>query len=474
MPMAPLTDEMKTWLVDNDWAVETWTDAELWEKAIADAAVDGSLPAETFKQLMQIEDDLMPDPTTVFGGNKAHGNGSGLDVDIRVKAPSEQYCEKRYAAKNRFGQEVWDPINRRQALTLSEGAKARHGVLLKHLANRSGLVSCPLSEHEKGLLAEMAEKATWAGDVNGEHYDAINSPAMTKALIDDATSGGLEIAPIEFDDDLITFPLLYGELYPQVEIKQVDRGRRIEGASITTPTMSWGGIDDTAIPLFTTTSMVAPIDTTIFRVEGALEVGRDLLGDSPVNIGNELTALVGMRLQAELDEVIAAGDGTTQPEGLFTKSGVSTVTPDNTTTGPPTLDDYLDLMFAVAKQYRKQNLRPCFVSNDTTYQRSKAIRVDPAATPTDQRPVMSPLTQVNDYRNLGWPHKVENNIGNSTAGFFALGKYRLYRRAGMTMRFVEGGKDLARRNMLLLVYMSRWGGQLMDASAGAKWTNGQS
>src|SRR5690606_34534311 len=135
--------------------------------------------------------------------------------------------------------------------------------------------------------------------------------------------------------------------------KPVPRGRRIEGASISTPTMSWGGADNSTIDLFDTTAMVRAIDTTIFAIDGAVEVGRDFLSDSPIAVGETLTGLVGERLMNELDKVIANGNGSTQPEGLFQASGVSTISPDNTSSGPPTLDDYLDLLFGVAKQYRK-------------------------------------------------------------------------------------------------------------------------
>ncbi|MCA9109887.1 MAG: phage major capsid protein, partial [Planctomycetaceae bacterium] len=262
---------------------------------------------------------------------------------------------------------------------------------------------------------------------------------------------------------------------PAVDIKPVPRGRRIEGASISTPTMAWGGGDGTSITPFTTTSMVAAIDTTIFTVDGAIEIGRDFLSDSAIDVGATLTALVGDRLMNELDKKIANGNGTTEIEGLFQKSGVATATPDNTTTGPPTLDDYYDLLFGVAKQYRKPAYNCAFVSNDTSFRRTRGIKIDVGT--TDQRAALAPNMDAsffNTYSTLGWPHKIENNLANGYAGFFALKKYRLYRRLGMEMRFIDGGTTLAKANTILLVYRARYGGQLMDANAGIKWTNGQS
>lgn len=471
--MIHITPGLKRWLVHNNFAVESALDNDdaygdsFWQQTAARAmmADNNPLTGDKLEELTKMK-TTSPDPAKVF----AQGND---DPHIRVKNPSERYDETRVVAKSaKTGRPVFDPVYQRNVAEMSEASKARAGVLFKHIASRSRLFNYSLDEHEKAMLGEMMERQAWAGNVNGEYYEHIGG-GRVKALIDDNTSGGLEIVPIEFDSDIITFPLLHGELFPEVDLKPVPRGRRIEGASINTPTMSWGGGDDTSITPFTTTSMVAAIDTTIFTIDGAIEVGRDAIADSPVEVGTTLTGLVGERLMNSLDAVVANGDGTTQPEGIFQKSGVSTVNTDNGNTGPPTLADYQSLMFTVGKQYRKEAYRPRFVTNDTSYQRSKSIRVDDGGS-TDQRPVMSPLTQINDYVTLGWGHRVENNLANTVAAFVAMMKYRLYRRLGIDIRFVEGGRTLALKNEVLMVYRARFGGQLMDANACAKWTDGQS
>ena len=74
---------------------------------------------------------------------------------------------------------------------------------------------------------------------------------------------------------------------------------------------------------------VFPINTSIFTVTAAIEVGRDFLADTPADIGRILVELIGQRMAAELDDVVANGDGTTQPEGIFTAAGLGTATADN-------------------------------------------------------------------------------------------------------------------------------------------------
>ncbi|MEQ8790251.1 MAG: phage major capsid protein [Pirellulaceae bacterium] len=416
-----------------------------------------------------------PDPNKVFGQGDA--------PYVRVKNPGERYCEKRYEARHRkTGEVVVDPIYQRPCATMSEGAKARHGVLFKHLARKAGILREPATEHESALLTEMVEKGAWCGRIgpeseNASYFDYIGGHRNIKALIDDATSGGLEITPIEFDSDVITFPLLTGELFPNVDLRPVPRGRRIEGASITTPTMQWGGQDDAAMDLFNTNDMVAAIDTTIFAVDGSILIGKDFLSDSPVEVGNVLTALVGERLAQTLDAVVANGNGTTQPTGIFQAAGVSTVNTDNSASGPPSLADYIELLFSLGKQYRTPSNRVCFVSNDTSYQRSRSIRVDPQSSTTDQRPVLTggDTTSFQNYMTLGLPHKVENNnIANTQAAVIAFMKYRMYRRLGLEINFDDRGATLRRANEVLMTYRARFGGKLMDASAMAKWTDGQS
>ena len=395
---------------------------------------------------------------------------------IRSKDPSEAYSEKRAVGTHvKSGQPIFNPLTGNNATWPSEKDNAKAGVLLKHLGQRSGLFpSVTLPEHERSLLDEMASADAWAGRVGDDHYDHIPGGSRVKALIDDATSGGLEITPIFFDDQLISFPLLTGELLPKVDLRDIPRGRRIEGGSVGNPTISWGQGDDTEVALFNTASLVAALDSTVFGCAVAVEVGRDFLSDSGANVGQILTANIGQRMAAELDGVIASGNGTTQPEGIFTAAGITTINSDNGAGGPPTLNDYISLLFSIGKQYRNQTFAPTFLTNDTSFQRSRSIAIDTAAPTTDQRPALAPLTAINTYSTLGWPHAVQNDLSNRNCAFGALRKYRLYRRLGMEVQWVQGGKELARNNLVLLVVRARYAGRVMDGNAFAKWEDGQS
>lgn len=476
-----LTDKLIDWLVDQKHCTADAT-ASTYKSKTAALVLSGELTGDKFAELSTTEDDIKADRLRHKGNkmSKADALFAGRNgTQITVKGAGSQYNATKSAVKNRLGHDLIDPTTQRQCMTQSELEKAQAGVMFKHLANRCGVTNNPLSEHERELLDQLAIESDWCGKMAGEFIDHVQGSKGIKALIDDSLSGGLEITPISFDDNVITFPLLNGELFPYVDLQPVPRGRRIEGASIQSPTMSWGGGDTQDINLFTTTAMVSALDTTIMVVDGCIEIGRDFLSDSPINVGNVLTGLVGERLQAELDKKVANGNGTTEPEGIFTASGLTTISVDHSGTGPMTLNDLYSLFFSVGKQYRTAANNLCFISNDLVYQRSRAVKIDANSPSTDQRPVLDPMNNqfggslVNSYSALGFPWRVQNDIANAKCAIVALKKYRMYRRLGLDMRFETAGKTLARANTVLLIFRARFGGRIMDANAAAKWTSGQ-
>lgn len=429
-----------------------------WAESLGEPSQQQTEPSER-KDTTMTTTANNPNPATILGGQP------------RVKAPSERYKSTKVAGKHaRTGLAVCNEKNV-EVMLPSELEYAKAGVFFKKLAQKSGLFGVTIDEHERDLFAEMVEKDAWCGMFGGQYEPSLTGERV-KMLLNDAISGGVEINPVWFDDAVITFPLLHSELYPFVDNRPVPRGASIEGASVGNPTVTWGTPEGTDIGIFDTADLVNPIDSTIHPVSVALEVGRDLMADAPVDIGQTLLQNIGQRTLSALDNVIAVGNGVTQPEGVFTASGISSVNSDNDNAGPPTLTDYEALLFAVAKQYRNQAMRCAFLSNDVTYRRSRGITVDPTNPTTDQRRVLGMDYQ--SYTTLEFPHRIQNDIPNTQIAFGALSKYRLYRRAGFENRFVDGGKELARRNTVLLVVRGRFGGKVVDASAFAKMVDAQS
>ncbi|MGE3314000.1 MAG: phage major capsid protein [Planctomycetaceae bacterium] len=380
------------------------------------------------------------------------------DDEVRIKRPSERYSTTKSVGRHaRTGQPV--RYQGRDVELLSQMETAKAGAFFKYLGSRSG-INVNLTEHERSLLEEMIQKDSWCGKVGTEWQTGIQGDRV-KALLNDATSGGREIAPEWFDDALVSYPLLHSEILPEVDLRDVPRSNSVEGAAVGNPSVTWGTAEGTAISLFNTNNLVSELNTAIHPVAVAIEVGNDFLSDAAVNVGDMLLTNIGQRMLQELDRVIVAGNGTSEPQGIVNASGIVDITAENPTTGPLTYDDALNLSFGIAKQYRAPGYRPGFIMTDTTYKRFLAIATGVTG---DKRPLFG--MNVKSYELVEYPVRIEQTgLDNNQILFGALKKYRLYRRHGVESRFTSEGQTLTLKNTSLLYVRGRFGGRVMDANA---------
>ncbi len=411
------------------------------------------------------------------------------DVDARVKSAAEQYDSTKgvmlYPATTKAGKVhpfAGKPVvnyveHGRTIDNPSQLDKAVAGTWAKFLcasAWKGGSRSLgyqALPEHDKSLLHYALDKMDWSGSSDGGNVADIRSQKLTlsqqKALIDDSTSGGLEAAPIVFDDQVISTPLLFGELFPLVSTRPLTRGRRVEGVSVGQVTGSWGGVDDTAISLFNTASYVSAFNTTIYRWEGCLRIGLDFLSDTPIDFGQQVTGQYGRALLNDLDDVVATGNGTTQPEGVMNKSGATSVAWGGTTS----IGNYESLLFSVTKAEHPSDVAASavFCGTETSYARAKAIPVGAA---DGRRLFGDGAMGTGGYRNyqlMDRPYKINTSMTNAQVFYAVLARYRMYIREGLTIRTSTEGDTLIRNNEMLMVAMARYGGQ-MERGACAAYT----
>ena len=440
------------------------------------------------KMMSPLEKMLLGRGVAIF-----ESNDDEKDFNIRVKEAADQYATTKsamvYPKTDKHdqphifaGQQVKDYSDYgRQIDTASERDLAVCGAFAKFFCQSRILKSKnaafnQLRQHDRELLLYALQNEKWSGRINelNEDWADVSNRKLTdleqKALIDDATSGGLEAAPIVFDDRIIETPLLYGELFPLVNRIPLDRGRRVEGVATGTVTGSWGGIDATAISLFTTTSYVSAFDTTIFRWQGSVQIGRDFLSDTPIDFGAHFTRQYGERLLEDLDDVIATGNGTTQPEGVMTKSGTTSVTFSGTTS----IGNYESLRFGVDKNEHKANLvkTAVFCGNETSYQRVMALPVGSS----DARRLFGEgkvggTDSYDDYMIMNRKYAINESMANTKLFYAILGRYRMYVRRGLTVQTSTDGDTLLRNNALLIVVSARYGGQLERGGVAAVTTD---
>lgn len=531
--MLVITPELRKHMVEKFSVAADASDEDI-RKSVGDKIVAGELSLDTVKELttpkasdaetkvasmieasvqkalagLNLGNSQAQQPAAPSAGNapagtgaKAYGSASGSDDagsfnasydQVRVKSVVEQFnhnpttatwdkSSNQFLAKSFGGRDCASfieglPYNLDMP---TERSKAIAGAWMKHLAIRSMGGNVPshlkLTELDRSLINFAANECKFTGEVGGVEYtgEKLANPLHIKAVLDDSTSGGLEAVPIEFDAAIILTPLLTGELYPLVSQTVVTR-RRIEAAKIGNPTMTWGTDSGTAIGLFDTDAFISAFDNTIHTVSGAMEIGIDFLADSPVAVGQVIVQRYGQVFLKEMDYVIAMGDGTSQPEGLFTASGTATVTPSSAGNAP-TVGDYEGLMFGVNKAFRQEagippNSRAVFIGNDTSYSRARGIPVDSS---NDARRIFGIENEM-DYRLFNYRYAIQNSLSNVKYGYFCLNRYRLYRRQGLEVQVVSGTDwTLARQNKQGIVVRGRFGGALDHSGAGAKITAGQ-
>lgn len=430
----------------------------------------------------------------ILAGASAAGASGGDSDRIRVKSVAERYNDTRTALtwqeskvehiKSAFGHRQVELFSGTpEAIRFDKPTdlqKAIAGAWFKKKANAAYMAAhlpiphgFKMTEEDRQLCEYAVHECKFTGPINYEGGDRAEAwysnkglnEVHRKALLDDATSGGLEAVPIEFDSMLILTPLLEGELFPLVDVIPVGR-RRIEAAAMANPTVSWGVAEGTAITPFTTTSMVTAFDNTIWPMTGAIEVGNDFLADSPLNIGGQIVGAYGRAFRKELDDVIAYGNGTSQPTGVFTTSGLTTVSSAGGAGTDPQVGDYESLMKSVPKEFRQEaGPRAVYLANDTSYFRARGIAVGAS----DQRRVFG--MDHKNYTIFDTPYKVNGDIVNARIAFVCLNRYRLYRRSGLEVVIDSTGKTNRLANQTLIVIRARFGGNLDHASAAAKITD---
>jgi HK97 family phage major capsid protein len=182
--------------------------------------------------------------------------------------------------------------------------------------------------------------------------------------------------------------------------------------------------------------------------------------DSPVNIGQKLTEEYGKALLTWLDEQIQIGDGTTEPQGVFNASGITSVAGGAVAL---TIAKYMDLIAAVPYQYR-QGVPPasrCFGGTDTSYWRARALAAGAGGVNQDY------VDQGHDsYTLLKVPYAIAGSWQtNAKISYGCYGRYRMYQGLGATPFVETKGYTLVRANQTLFGIRARFGGQVEDPAA---------
>ena len=418
-------------------------------------------------------DPAAPSAAAVFEKAAKPTAGNAEDVHIRVKAAVERYDDTRSGAVYKSGPMKQSPIayNGRPLNHPTERKNKMVATWVKFLAHNAGYIDTPLTEHEQDIIRHILNTETFYQDksvagvrLTKSFADEIFTKGMNGSrykadLINDSGSGGQQAVPEFFDEEVIILPVLEGELAPFVTMKDMPRGSEVQGFTMGNITFAAANTEGSAVSLFDATSFIADYSPSVYRAAGFIQVGRNFLQDAVPGLADEIRSSYTRQHNSWLDRVVAAGNGTTEPQGIMTASGTTDVPSQGNTDGPVSILDAINLIFGVTAPYRRAynrvNLR--FGMTETSYKRFRSIQVGSA----DARLVFGNNLGADAPELLSYPVGYEvNGLTNKDAFFSQLGGYWLYRRQGLRLIFEDRGSTLVRANTVLIGADMRYAGQL--------------
>lgn len=444
--------------------------AQTLEKAkpVAEIPAGAEMPKNPAKSLP----DNPADPRTLLMQGGPTGDG------IRVKKASDCYDGTKSAAVWQKSQDSGEYAKDRPAFIWegngsgvaapryidnpSRKEKAKMNAVFKHkLRGIPGMKDhVRMTEHEMELVKEAVHEDRWVGTLHKEeHYTGSRmlKDYDVKAVLDESgASVGAEAVPEYFDDAIIRTPLLSGELFPYVEVVPMARGSSVDGVKIGTPTFV-STAEGSAITPFSTTAFNTAFDTTIFPASVVFEWGLDFEADAVDGYIQQVIQQIGEESKRWLDEQIAIGDGTTEPQGIFVATNTAVSAIGTHTFSSFTYADIVNLAFGINKAHRNAfgGSFTRFVMNDPQY---KSLLQIATGVTGDTRAIFGMAWK--SYMLGDYPVSVQNNISNGNLGLCNLRGYRMYRRQGLQFLQDETGRTNRLAHTKLLMGRMRWGGQL--------------
>lgn len=508
--MLIITKELRKHAVANWGLKETATDGEIRRHAVGLV----SKKELTHAQLKGIASGKSDSPTKPKGGAAGAGGTATKDAEkpegksaddvkgvelfkstpsthIRVKGVEEQFKNtketivypKHHSNTGKEHPRAGQPVFMDGTFeSQSQLDKAIAGVVVK-AALQTKLQNSDMrrwhrwTELDQQLWDYAIREKGWVGklkcDSNGEGGISLIGNKLTefeqKTLIADTVSGGLFAVPAAFDDAIVLYPLLYGEVFPHLNLIDV-RSNRVQGAAMSRPTFTSGVVEGTGVQPFDTAGFIQAFDTAVYNAQGGMEIGKDFEDDSPVAIGETVVRMFGEASQVWLDRVASYGNGVSEPQGMLRASGLTLVNSAFGAGGPMTVNDYQALYFAMTKAFRTMpGAYLSYLSNDGCYRNGRYIQIGT----DDQRRVLGmdwesyTIGEKNAYA-------VQNDIPDGVMGFFNMKLYRMYRRLGTQITVDDTGYQLRTRNTRLITARMRFGGRLEQSGAGAVMLDAQS
>ena len=273
--------------------------------------------------------------------------------------------------------------------------------------------------------------------------------AAVKALSEGTVTAGGYLVPDDFRAEVVMRTNELSVLHPRAFRFRTSLASVKLPSLATDVEMSWDEAENAALD--ESDAVFGQTSFTIHRMNAITYSSRELLADAAVDLVDLLTQIFADAVSRERDKVICIGDGSTQPEGIFSASGVTSVS----SIGSITYDKLLEIDESIAEQYRSDPSL-VWVTNQTVRRYVRGLK-DDNGMPLLQMPLErgAPMTL------LDHPLLINKNV---PSGYLALGvmqKYWIADREEMGFESTTTGGDTFKKHQVALKIWERWDGKLV-------------
>ncbi len=273
-----------------------------------------------------------------------------------------------------------------------------------------------ISHREGNLLTNEARLEKYLQDI-----------VFRKALSEGTDSAGGYLVPEQYRAELIARLPAISELYPYVTKLSVQRDAGTVPRLLTDVSITWDTSENSSAtesePTF------EALTYTVHKVRAICTISQDLIEDSDPSISQVVTNLFVQAMAAERDRVIAIGNDSNQPYGIYYR------VPDANevnVAGTLTFDKLVEVEHKLKKQYRR---RARWIMGNTIHRIVMSLKDD-----NGQPLVKRDLSVGGPEALLGYPISQQDDIPDTWLGFGDPSRYYLFERGVLSVQTDASGQ----------------------------------
>lgn len=210
-----------------------------------------------------------------------------------------------------------------------------------------------------GRASDEYKKAFW---------NAIRGREISNSLKVGSDPDGGYLVPDEFERTLIE-ALEEQNIFRQLAtVIRTESGERQIPVVATKGTAAW--VEEEAL-IPESSDTFGQVTLGAYKVATMIKISTELLNDSAFNMEAYIAKEFARRIGVKEEEAFFVGDGSKKPTGILADTGGSPVAKITTSTTAITLDEVLDLFYALRTPYRT---KASFVTNDSTMKSLRKLK----------------------------------------------------------------------------------------------------